>query len=245
MSFEGYIDWEDLAINAIRQIKELKKKVSDFEGKEKKRENEDRVDWEGEYKKLKTRVETVITPLLVVAMKYVPEDEEDFGREDEDADWSDKMADLESGLPKLLTLCTPEERSLLFDRARKHIVDGKWVGPTIGNPKHPRPGLRFEPQLVRDLEKSGKTERKIRKNVTTNSRVIKKQSFMLTHLLLIEAKQWPNPYDVGSHLCHNRMCCDVTHFVWETDVANKKREVCRKKKVCSCGEKRKCMFGCN
>lgn len=201
MSFEGDIDWEELAIKLIRENKNLKRKIEELE-------------------------------------------KQGDGAED----WSDRMAPKDSGFPVLLTLCTPRERKILLHKARQKIVGGKWCGSIQGSRKteRGRPAVKYEPQMMKDEERRGeRPEKKILpKGEKWERRVRWNHTFYLTHILLVGAGKYPKPFDVASHLCHNNRCCDVEHFLWETQTENIKREVCRKAKECVCGQRNSCRFDC-
>lgn len=203
MSFEGEIDWEELAIKLIRENRVLKRRLEDLE--KEKNEEDDKI-----------------------------------------VDWSDRMADEDSGMPRILITCSPVEREELFRRVQKKIVGGKWEGAWFGTHTK-RPAFQFEPQSMRDKELRGELPRKMipRKSRPGQfQRLSRNLVFPLPHILLIHSKKWPKAYDVASHLCHNRECCDVSHMAWESDATNKRRETCRKNKKCTCGEEVSCRFDC-
>lgn len=160
--------------------------------------------------------------------------------------WVHSTAPEDCGWPKILSLCSPKEREMLFQKARQNIVDGKWKGGRHGNNFNARPGILFEAQLIREREERGELPRREyqRKNRPGKTRQARKQTYYLTHILLIANGNYPKQWDVASHLCHNTQCCDVAHMTWESQTTNIKREICRRKRSCECGEQKKCVFDC-
>jgi len=204
MSFEGDIDWEELAIRLIRENKNLKKRLHDLQ--ESKTEKKHKV-----------------------AL--------------------DCFGDLESGFPLILTLCSEEERKMLLERARKKIVGGKWLGALQGgtkDKKQGRPGLTYEARFMKEREDRGELPKKMwfDKRSGKHHRAQHTRVFWVSHILLVGTGSFPCPFDEASHLCHNKLCCDVSHLIWEDPETNRKRNICKKKGECVCGCKSPCRFDC-
>lgn len=215
---------------------------------------EGEVNWEAAYHELKRKVDTVILPLLTKALACVPEDDD----EDEDEEETNKekkreaceehpyahdIAPWESNYPLIMRVAYPDEREKLFESAKKKVnAQGDWVGAQSGSVGHRRPQVGMATRRAKEQQKEGKRPRHIRRNRVTSA-YQPTVPFPATHCILVGHGYLPQEGDVGSHLCHNPLCVNIEHLVWESASRNNRREyLCNKKKRCSCGLQPPCDF---
>ena len=57
--------------------------------------------------------------------------------------------------------------------------------------------------------------------------------YTVTHLVMLLAGNYPVADDQqASHLCHERLCCDPSHLIWESGTRNSVRNACIKAQHC-------------
>lgn len=145
------------------------------------------------------------------------------------------IAPVTKDLPVLITMCTPAERQLIFERVRNKIKDGKWQ--SAENVKSARGYISFVSQRVIE-----QTERGERRKQRDGKRGI---LILAYHAVLCMNGYYPTERkNVASHLCHNPRCVNIEHLEWSTAYDNRKREMCRRDKRCSCKLPKECIFGC-
>lgn len=183
-------------------------------------------DWEQEYKKLKHQHDTVLMPLLLSALKYVPEEEDE-------PDYVHSIAPVNADLPVVMTMATPAEREQLIAKAKSKIINGEWTGQAIklrDGKKIPVTAMITERQRIMIA-----TNRRKQGNAV---------NFRVVHLMLIADGKYPTEErNVCSHLCHKNDCVNASHLCWSSSNDNNRRErKCRKVGHCNCGLYPPCMF---
>lgn len=179
----------------------------------------------------------MLLPLLKAALKFVPEDDEE--------NFADHRAPRDSDLPIIMTLCEPDERDAIIKVVKDQIVDGEWTGPLTGRKGSKRPTVRFVPRAGYEDQRQGR-----RKSTYLDKRNGKEYStkpvstFIAAHAILIDAGKYPSEQkNTASHLCHESLCLESSHLVWESHDANQKRErKCHQKGECHCGQQPSCLF---
>lgn len=207
---------------------------------------EGEIDWKARYEELRNRVDTVITPLLVHALRYVPEEDvpENFStkREREEHPYENEIAPWDSAYPLILRIATPAEREKMYQSCLKKIVNGKWVGGMYGSAGHKRPTVGCATLRAREQQDTGLRPKHVRSNRKTSIQM-PTINFPATHVLLVANGFYPREGEVGSHLCHQSTCVQIDHVIWESSDRNNRREnLCNKKKECRCGLQPPCDF---
>lgn len=207
------------------------------------------VDWEAAYRELKRHTDEVLMPLLKRALDHVPEDETELRAQ---TFFEDSIAPKSSNLPVIMTMCTPKERLEAIKLMNARIdSQGNWIDE---RKKKRRPALTMITQRSRDEQDAGERSSKKHKRqvwMASTQQYVEKEykltaavTLMVTHLKLVEAGSYPTELcNVASHLCHNKMCIDVSHLVWSSQDDNWKRErLCRKQGQCNCDLQPPCNF---
>ena len=207
---------------------------------------EGEIDWRARYFELQNKVDTVITPLLVRALRYVPEDDvlNNFSskREREEHPYANDIAPWESSYPLIMRIATPAEREKLYQSCLKKIRDGVWTGGSYGSVGHKRPTVGCATLRAREQQDAGLRPRHVRSNRKTSIQM-PTINFPVTHCVLVGNGFYPKEGEVGSHLCHLSECVQLEHLVWESSDRNNRREnLCNKKKECRCGLEPACDF---
>lgn len=155
------------------------------------------------------------------------------------------IAPEDADLPIIMRMCTPEERAELAVLVSQKIVDGAWTGNVTGRGGSKRPSLQYETALSRRHASEGKrkvtyVDKRTGKSYTGKANC----TFIVTHVVLVAAGKFPTEkQNHASHLCHDNICVNVDHLVWEASSDNNRRErLCRKEKKCICGLKPPCIF---
>jgi len=200
------------------------------------------MNWEEEYHRLKHERDHVLIPLLLSALKQLPQDDVTTSHPTSHP-YSDTIAPRDSGWPLILRMATPDERKHLAESARKKIRNGKWIGAESGSAGHRRPQVGMATKRAREEQHSGLRPSHVRKNRKT-SVYQPTVPFPATHVILIGAGIFPKEEgDVASHICHVARCVDLHHLVWESSGRNNRREsLCNKRKECRCGLEPPCNF---
>ncbi len=147
------------------------------------------------------------------------------------------IAKVDSGLPSIMTMCTPAERRVVIQRVKSKIANGKWTGARI---KRVRPVVRFLSHRARHQSFAG--QRAVRKTGYPDG-----VSILAYHAILLAHGYYPTyRKNVCSHLCHNAGCVQIEHLTWSDANENDRRErMCRKSTTCKCGLQPSCILtGC-
>jgi hypothetical protein len=123
-------------------------------------------------------------------------------------------------LPAIITHFNEEERQRLWQRVKKHTVNGKFVGRCVQG----RPTVR----MVSRRKKRG--ERRV--------------AVHAAHVVLVIHGYMPQEDEHASHLCHNPACINVKHLVWESPGHNMRRMRCKLAGKCVCKLTPKCLMKC-
>lgn len=158
-------------------------------------------------------------------------------------DYSESIAPPETGLPQIMTMCTPSERAILFERAKTKIVNGVWTAKY-----KKRPSLGMTTKKCKSDSMAG-----TRKMVIGNANRKKNSGLRplgvcipASHIILVGNGFFPRiGRDDASHICHKATCIEIEHLVWESSDDNKRRErLCNKPNIqkCNCGLNPPCNF---
>lgn len=196
--------------------------------------------WEQKYKTLKREREEVLLPLLRQALGYVPAEDSD-----EDPHFINEIAPSDSDLPIIMRLCDPEERQQVIELVKSKIIDGKWTGNVTGRKGSKRPTVPFVTKQGYVEQAEGKRKAMCldkRQNKAYKTRPV--STFIAAHAVLLADGRYPTEQkNTASHLCHNNLCVEASHLVWESHDHNQRRErKCHKTGVCSCNLTPGCML---